>query len=178
MRGTTTTPEIPADRRFDVRAHGATGAGRAIDSPAINRAIMAAAAAGGGTVVVPPGTYRAYSIRLRSRVRLDLEAGAVILAANPPPVATETDGYDPPEDGIAARSPYQDFGHSHWRNSLIWGVGLHDIAIEGQGTIWGRGLVNGDYEPGHLPAMQDGVGNKAIALLGCRNVLLRGPVDP
>ena len=102
-----------------------------------------------------------------------LEHGAIVLAAEPPPHGSVTGGYDLPEDSMASRHPYQDFGHSHWRNSLIWGIDLHDIAIEGQGLIWGRGLVNGDFEPGRPPAMQPGVGNKAIALLGCRNVLLK-----
>lgn len=158
---------------LDVRAYGAVGDGRTIDSGAINRAIAAASAAGGGTVLLPDGVYASYSIRLASRVRLYLQAGAVILAADPPPQASTTDGYDLPEDSIAARYPYQDFGHSHWRNSLISGIDLEDIAIEGKGRIWGRGLVNGDFEPHHLPAMQPGVGNKAVALLRCRNVLIR-----
>jgi polygalacturonase len=167
-------PDIPQDRRFDIRDYGAIGDSKTIDSGAINRAIDRASAAGGGTVHFPPGTYLSYSIRLKSRVRLHLDRDAVILAADPPHAASETAGYDPPEESVAARSPYQDFGHSHWRNSLISGIGLSDIAIEGQGRIWGRGLVNGDYEPGHLPAMQHGVGNKAIALFGCDRVLLRG----
>lgn len=38
---------------FDVRTFGATGNGKAIDSPAINAAIEATSAAGGGTVVFP-----------------------------------------------------------------------------------------------------------------------------
>jgi hypothetical protein len=157
----------------DVRAHGARGDGHAIDSGAINRAIAAASGAGGGTVWFPCGTYLSYSIRLRSRIRLYLDPGAVILAADPPPLATASGGYDLPEDSIATHFPYQDFGHSHWCNSLIWGIGLQDIAIEGPGLIWGRGLVNGDFEPDHLPAMQPGVGNKAIALRDCGRVLLR-----
>ena len=169
-----TLPDIPQDRRFDIRDHGAIGDGKTIDSGAINRAIDRASAAGGGTVHFPPGTYLSYSIRLKSRVRLHLDRDAVILAADPPEAASETEGYDPPEESVAAHSPYQDFGHSHWRNSLISGIGLSDIAIEGEGRIWGRGLVNGDYEPGRLPAMQHGVGNKAIALFGCDRVLLRG----
>ena len=49
---------------FDVRAHGATGDGKTIDSPAINKAIQAAAAAGGGTVLFPAGNYVSFSIRL------------------------------------------------------------------------------------------------------------------
>jgi polygalacturonase len=40
---------------FDIRNYGAIGNGKAIDSPAINKAIEAAAAAGGGTVVFPGG---------------------------------------------------------------------------------------------------------------------------
>ncbi|WP_419759848.1 glycoside hydrolase family 28 protein [Acidisoma sp.] len=160
---------VSRDRPFDVRAFGAVGDGRTIDSGAINRAIEAASRAGGGTVLFPAGRYASYSIRLRSRVRLHLDRDAVILAAD----ASDRGGYDLPEDSIAAQFPYQDFGHSHWRNSLISGIDLHDIAIEGQGLIWGRGLVNGDFEPGRPPAMQPGIGNKAIALLGCRNVVLK-----
>ena len=34
---------------------------------------------------------------------------------------------------------YQDFGHSHWHNSLIWGEDLSNIAIVGRGRIWGKG---------------------------------------
>ena len=49
---------------FDVRAYGATGDGKTIDSPAINKAIEAAAAAGGGTVFFPAGNYVSFYIRL------------------------------------------------------------------------------------------------------------------
>jgi polygalacturonase len=167
------TLALPPDSLFDVRAYGATGDGRTIDSAAINRAIEAASRAGGGTVRFSAGHYASYSIRLRSRVRLYLERHAVILASEPPPQAPVTGGYDLPEHSIAAQHPYQDFGHSHWCNSLIWGIDLEDIAIEGQGLIWGQGLVNGDFEPGRPPAMQPGIGNKAIALRGCRNVILK-----
>jgi len=163
---------IPPEAVFNVRSFGATGDGKTIDSRAINRAIEAASHAGGGTVWFPAGTYLSYSIRLRSRIRLYLDPGSVILAADPPSYASATDGYDPPEDGVASRFPFQDFGHSHWHNSLIWGENVRDVAIEGHGLIWGRGLVNGDFEPGRPPAARVGVGNKAIALLNSRNVIL------
>ena len=93
------------------------------------------------------------------------------LAADVPPQGTTTGGYDPagpPQPWEA----YQDFGHNHWPNSLMWGDGLDNIAIVGTGLIWGKGLSRGD--PNELPkAESPGVGNKAIALKNCRNVTLR-----
>ncbi|HVH50055.1 MAG TPA: glycosyl hydrolase family 28-related protein, partial [Candidatus Bathyarchaeia archaeon] len=152
---------------FDVRRFGARGDGKALDTPAVNRAIEAAAAAGGGTVLVPAGTYLCYSIRLKSKIRLYLAHGATIVAADPPTAAT--DGYDLPESNKPWED-YQDFGHNHWRNSLIWGQGLENISICGPGRIWGRGLSRGE---GAGPvAEKPGVGNKAIALKNCRDVLL------
>jgi hypothetical protein len=37
---------------FDVRVYGATGSGRSLDSPGVNKAIHAAAVAGGGTAII------------------------------------------------------------------------------------------------------------------------------
>src|SRR5919202_80056 len=68
---------------FNVRSFGARGDGKALDTPAVNRAIDAAAAAGGGTVRFPAGTYRCFSIRLKSNVALYLDQGATVLAADP-----------------------------------------------------------------------------------------------
>ncbi|MGH9524561.1 MAG: glycosyl hydrolase family 28-related protein, partial [Terriglobales bacterium] len=50
----------PTGGQYDVRGFGATGDGRTIDTPAVNRAIDTAAAAGGGTVRFPAGTYACY----------------------------------------------------------------------------------------------------------------------
>src|SRR5215213_10604534 len=123
---------------FDVRKFGAKGDGKSLDSPAINKAIDAAAAAGGGTVLFTAGTYRSFSIRLKSNVGLYLDQGATILAADP----RDGDGkYDLPEPN--QWDPYQDFGHSHWRNSLIWGENLENISILGPGRIDGKGLTTG-----------------------------------
>ena len=150
-------------RDFNVREYGAAGDGKSIDTPAVNRAIEAAAAAGGGTVRFPAGTYACFSIRLKSNITLALETGATILAAE----GAEYDYAEPNGEW----EPYQDFGHNHWHNSLIWGEGLNNIAILGPGLIWGKGLSKG-YGPGPK-AEQQGVGNKAIALKNCRSVLLR-----
>jgi len=156
---------------FDVRSFGAVGDARAIDSPAVNQAIEAAAAAGGGTIHFPAGTYACYSIRLRSNVALHLDSGSTILAADTPTDGATTGGYDPAETSDGDNH-FQDFGHSHWHNSLIWGESLHDIAIFGRGLIWGRGLSRG-WDTETPRAESPGVGNKSIALKNCRNVLLR-----
>src|SRR5689334_13302082 len=65
--------EISSGPDFDVKSFGASGDGKTIDTPAINRAIEAAAAAGGGTVVFPAGSYMCFSIRLKSKVTLRSE---------------------------------------------------------------------------------------------------------
>ncbi len=166
---------------FDVRSFGATGSGKTLDTAAINSAVEAAAGAGGGTVYFPAGNYLSFSIRLKSLVNLYLAQGAVLFAANSPTVG-ETTGqmggsYDAAEPNGAFEA-YQDYGHNHWHNSLLWGENLHDVSITGPGRIWGRGLsfganreARGDYPM--YRAEQAGVGNKAIALKNCHNVLFR-----
>lgn len=177
---------------FDVKKFGAKGDGKALDSPAINKAIAAAAAAGGGTVLFTAGTYRSFSIRLKSNVGLYLDQGATILAAHP----NDGDGkYDLPEANPADQ--YQDFGHSHWHNSLIWGENLENVSIAGPGRIWGKGLVRSGNQsrtkeqnealekqgpdpksgpfgyPSNRDAVEAGWGNKSIALKLSRNVIIR-----
>ena len=162
---------VPSPAVFDVRQFGAAGDGVTVDSPAINRAIEAAAAAGGGSVVFPAGTYSCYTIRLKSNISLRLEAGAVLLAASVPDEGTPNGGYDPAGPAQPWET-YQDFGHAHWANSLIYGEDLRNVSIYGPGLIWGRGLSRG--EPDELPrAESPGVGNKAIALKQCIGVVLR-----
>jgi polygalacturonase len=156
-------PPVAAGRLYDVRAYGAKGDTATLDTDAINRAIDAAAAAGGGTVYFGPGTYSAFSIHLKSNVTLYLDQGVTLLAANPAERAGK--GYDPAEPGPS--NDFQDYGHSHWHNSLIWGVDIHDVAIQGVGRIDGNGLKRG------INRDTPGVGNKAIALKNVRNVLLR-----
>ena len=180
---------------YDVRAFGARGDGKTIDTPAINKAIDAAAAAGGGTVNFPAGTYLSVSIRLRSNVTLQLNQGATILAAEPIPGKVSYDLPEPNEWDM-----YQDFGHSHWQNSLIWGIGLENVSIIGPGLIDGKGLTRRSprarrvNQPGDRPVsiggvagarpqsplgedddpkVMNGLGNKAISLKLSRNVLLR-----
>ena len=156
---------------FDVRSLGAKGDGNSIDSPAINAAIVAAANAGGGTVIFPAGIYTSYSIHLKSNVALFLEQGATILAAPTPYGGLSSGGYDAAEQQ-GDFEPYQDYGHNHWHNSLIWGENIHDFGIFGPGLIYGKGLSRGHNEKTLPDTTAAGVGNKAIALKNCRNVIL------
>ncbi len=161
------------DGWLSVRQFGAAGDGATVDSPAINRAISAAAKAGGGTVYFPAGVYLSYSIRLQSRIGIYLDHGAVILAASTPLEGTSSGGYDAAEPQ-GDWEAYQDYGHNHWHNSLLWGENLDNISITGPGLIWGKGLSRGFSIDTDLPdTTKPGVGNKSIALKNCRNVLLR-----
>ena len=140
---------------FDITNFGAKGDGKTQNRAAINKAIEAAAAAGGGTVEFPAGTWVTGSVRLRSNVTLRLEPGSVIEAS------TEAAEYDSAEPNQWDK--FQDFGHSHFHNSLIWGEELENIAIVGSGRISGAALVR----------ERRATADKAIALKLCRNVTLR-----
>ena len=167
----TPMPGAGSESVFNVRTYGAKGDGSTIDTPAVNKAIGAAHASGGGTVRFPAGTYACYSIHLKSNVALYLEQGATILAASVTEGgATGTASYDAAESNQPWEN-YQDYGHNHWHNSLIWGENLQNFAILGPGLIWGKGLSRGGRE---LPrAETPGMGNKTIALKNCHNVILR-----
>jgi polygalacturonase len=183
MSGLLNAAESPAPTNFNVRNFGAVGDGTHLDNPAIDRAIAACAEAGGGTVLVPAGTYLSGSIHLRSNIHLLVDAGATILGA-----PQKLHAYDFTEPWT--NNPYQDGGHCYFHNSLIWGENLTNVSITGSGTINGGGLVRGD---GLLNKMcgfnaelrnlsnygaeeKDGavrLGNKAVALKLCKNVLIR-----
>lgn len=145
---------------FNIREYGARGDGKTLDTKAINHTIEIAAQEGGGTVFFPAGNYLSGSIHLKSNITLYLDQGAVIIATG-----SETSAeYDETES--VKITNFQDYGHTYFHNSLIWGDGLHDISILGQGMIWGKGLLK-DWKKGSK------LGNKAIALIRCRNVIIR-----
>lgn len=167
---------------FNVRTFGATGDGTNLDSPSINKAITACARAGGGTVYFPAGTYLSGSIHLQSNVHLLVDAGATILGA-----PQRMNAYDETEPWT--NNPYEDGGHCYFHNSLMWGENLTNVFITGQGMINGGGLIRDDQLLDRMSGfaaydktgtVKSGksyppcrLGNKAIALKLCRNVLIR-----
>ena len=109
------TAGLAAQPVFNVRDFGATGRKADDARSAIQQAIDACGKANGGTVYLPPGEYTSGQLHLRSGVRLYLEAGATLFAS------LESRQFDP------APKP-----------ALIYGEDLHDIALEGRGTIDGQ----------------------------------------
>ena len=183
--GVTTLPE-PKPPFFDITAYGAVADGSAVaNQKAIHAAIAAAAAAGGGTVVVPAGDFRTYTIRLVSRVGVHLATRASVLRAAVQGTGPGQDGafYDAPELNLFVG--LQDHGHSHWANSLIYGVDVEGVMISGPGLIDGSYLnergetvnVLSGGDPREVATRTEsgaaGGGNKAIALKNSRNIVFR-----
>jgi len=108
-------PELFGRLVYNVKDYGATGRKPDDARPALQQAIDACGKSGGGTVYVPPGDYTSGQLHLRSGVRLYLEAGATLFAS--------LDGrqFDPPP-----------------KSAFLIGEDLHDIALEGRGTIDGQ----------------------------------------
>ena len=160
---------------------------------AINAAIVHAHARGGGEVVLPAGRHLSFSIHLLSGVTLKLEEGCVLEAADP---ALHGGTYDAAEPN--PHDLWQDFGHSHWRNSLIWAEDAEGIAIVGPGRIDGAGLTREgpgsrwSKQAGEFPLSMAGLsaevmaelspqveamaglGNKAIALKRVKRARIEG----
>ncbi len=100
---------------FNIKDYGASGRKSDNARAALQQAIDACGKAGGGTVYVPPGEYTSGQLHLRSGVRLYVEAGATIFAT--------LEGREFDSEKTAA---------------LIYGEDLHNIAIEGRGTLDGQ----------------------------------------
>lgn len=115
------------DTTLSILDFGAVGDGTTDCKPAFDRAIARASELGGARLTVPAGTYRLCGpLHLVSNFALHLDAGATLR-------------FDPEP------SYYLPVVKSSWEGTFlynyspfIYGYGLHDIAITGQGTIDGN----------------------------------------
>lgn len=183
--GVTTLPD-PQGPFFDITVFGAVSNGPAVQNQtAINNAIDAAAAMGGGTVVIPEGDYKTYTIRLKSNVGLHLASPGSIIRAAIHGTGPNADGgfYDAPEVNLFVG--LQDHGHSHWANSLIYGVNVENVMISGPGLIDGgrfnaqgfiQNVLSGN-DPAEVSVRTNAGnaagGNKAIALKNSKDIIFR-----
>jgi hypothetical protein len=120
-------PGAPGLRLYDVKAHGAKGDGKSLDTGAINRAIDACAAGGGGVVYLSPGVYLAGTVVLKSNVTLYLEAQATLLGSKD--LADYAHFPGPSEKG--------DANQKH----LVFARGAENVGIAGPGRIDGQGAA-------------------------------------
>jgi hypothetical protein len=165
-------PAAGAPRR-SVRAHGARGDGKTRDTAAIQAAINAAAP--GGAVVFPPGDYVSGTLRLRSRLVLELAAGATLVAS---PDDRDFDPYEQLDYDSFADRETTDFSFA-----LLQGRGVHHVAILGPGRIDGNRRSRGGPKPIALKQCRhatirdvtlENAPNYTISLLGCDHVDIRG----
>lgn len=116
-------------------------------------------------VVLTPGQWVCGSIYLKSGVTLHLDSGAVLLGSTNP--------LDYVRDSICRLKAF------------VFAVNQHDIAIEGKGTIDGRGfeVANNAVQLVHLGLLQDPLkydrcneSNRPqnVHFRGCENVTIRG----
>lgn len=147
---------------YNIVDFGAKGDGKTNNTKAINAAIESASKHGGGTIYFPAGDFLSYTIRMKSKITLNLEQGCRLIGDQ----EVNGVGYDLPEED-AWYKKFQDYGHGYWKNSLIYGDSLHDIGITGNGMIWGKGLYT--YDKPNIK----GSGNKAIGLKNCYNVTIK-----
>lgn len=137
---------------------GVSNDGTTLVTSALNAAIAACAESGGGVLTFPPGRYLTGTVQLQSNITLLLEPGAVLLGSqNPddyPLVQMRWEGADQ-----LVHSP------------LITGVGLHHVAITGQGIVDGQGEVWWQWHRSRpLPHARP----RLVSFVDCSHVLIQG----
>ena len=117
---------MPA-QTYDILRFGARGDGKKDCKPAFDKAMKMAARKGGAHIVVPSGTYLLNGpIHLVDNVCLDLKDGAVLR------FSPEARYYLP-----TVRTSWEGT-YLHNYSPLIYGYGLRNVSIIGQGTIDGN----------------------------------------
>lgn len=113
--------------RVDMQQAGADISGKGLNTQLINSTIDRLSANGGGTLFFPAGTYLTGSIRLKSNITLELEAGATLKFSE------NFDDFLPyvevRHEGIMMKS-FQ---------PLLYAVDAENITIKGEGTLDGQG---------------------------------------
>lgn len=141
---------VPGDA-LDVTTLGAIGDGRTDNTAILRKAIDDLPE--GGTLRIPAGHFRSGSLRLKSRMRLHLDAGALLQAPNEYTKVASIPGW---ESAIA----------------FLTGSKLEHVAITGAGTIDGNGyIVRRAYEAARGIRKQPG---RLLYLVDSTDLVIRG----
>ena len=103
------------------REFGARGDGRTLDTRAINQAVQECA-----ETVLCGGVFLSGSVQLLSNRTFRICGNATLLGAG----SGNYSHYLP-----NPWKEWQDFGHNHWRNALLWADNAVNIRITGGGTV-------------------------------------------
>lgn len=133
---------IPAER-LDITRFGAKGDGVKDCLPAFKKAIAKAVKTGGATIDVPAGTYMLRGpLTLASNLCLNLQEGATIM-------------FDPSPELYPIVNTSWEGTFLHNYSPMIYGYGLHDVAITGKGTIDGNAMTTfATWRKNQKPAQQ------------------------
>jgi len=114
-----------ADKCFSIKDYGAIGDGQTLNTQAFAKAINVCSESGGGKVIVPAGLWLTGQVQLKSNVNLVVERGALIQM-------TKDHSQYPIIKASGKSSNYV-------VTSPIYGYGLQNVAITGEGIIDGAG---------------------------------------
>jgi len=137
---------------------GAKGDGSTKDTRAVQAAFDAAHAQGGGTVFFPPGTYLCGTLRLRSRVSVQIGPGATLKGS------PEAADYEFIKPEVWSRMDTTVF------RSFIFGEDLEEVTLCGDGTIDGGGAAP---EFSVKPVDNDPNRPYCLHLANCKRVTVR-----
>jgi polygalacturonase len=122
----TATACFAAPKRYVISDYGAVGDGTTVNTKAIQAVIDRCATDGGGVVIVPQGTFVSGALYFKPGVNLTVEKDAVLKSttsmADFPPIYTRWEGIE-----------------RYWTSAFLNFVGLHDVTVNGEGTIDGSG---------------------------------------
>lgn len=156
---------------MNVRRFGAVGDGEHDDTSAIQAAILACPAQ--GRVLIPAGRYRVRPLFLKSHIRLELAAGAVLelerdrsLFPILPGMTLSTDEASDYNLGTWEGNPMDMFG------SLITGIDVEDVVIYGEGVCNGMAQLS-DWWVEHRTRRGAWRG-RLLYLCRCREISVQG----
>ena len=154
-------PPPPTDGFCDPRDYGAKGDGVAVDTAAINAAIRGC----GGLLFKAGLVFLTGTIELKSNLVVDVQENCTILGAKghimAPPPNPQPPSHWYPQGG------YQDYGHTHWADSLFYGRSLSNVTIGGRGIVDGNGaILQGQPAPGSGCKMFGVVDSTGVTLSG------------